>query len=59
MAELIHVVEDDEDIRFIVEYVLAEAGYEVLTSGSAKDFYEKVSIAVTAVFFVCNFALSK
>jgi DNA-binding response OmpR family regulator len=44
MAELIHVVEDDEDIRFIVEYVLVEAGYEVVTSGTAKDFYEKVAI---------------
>ena len=44
MAELIHVVEDDEDIRFIVEYVLVEAGYEVVTSGTAKDFYEKVAV---------------
>lgn len=44
MAKLIHVVEDDEDIRFIVEYVLAEAGYEVMTSGTAKDFYEKISV---------------
>jgi len=44
MAELIHVVEDDEDIRFIVEYVLAEAGYQVITSGTVKDFYEKIVV---------------
>jgi len=44
MAKLIHVVEDDEDIRFIVEYLLIEAGYEVTTSGSAKDFFEKIAI---------------
>ncbi len=44
MAKLIHVVEDDEDIRFIIEYLLIEAGYEVTTSGSAKDFFEKIAI---------------
>ena len=44
MAKLIHVVEDDEDIRFIVEYLLIEAGYEVTTSGSAKDFFEKIAV---------------
>ncbi len=44
MAKLIHVVEDDEDIRFIVEYLLIEAGYEVTTSGSAKDFFGKIAI---------------
>ncbi|ATP56564.1 response regulator [Pedobacter ginsengisoli] len=44
MTKLIHVVEDDEDIRFIVEYLLTEAGYEVTTSGSAKDFFEKIAI---------------
>lgn len=41
MGKIIHVVEDDADIRFIVEYVLLEAGYEVVTSGTAKEFYEK------------------
>nr|WP_068889410.1 response regulator [Pedobacter panaciterrae] len=44
MAKLIHVVEDDEDIRFIVEYVLIEAGYEVVTSGTSKEFYKKIAV---------------
>jgi DNA-binding response OmpR family regulator len=43
MGKIIHVVEDDADIRFIVEHVLLEAGYEVVTSGTAKEFYEKIA----------------
>jgi len=44
MGKLIHVVEDDADIRFIIEYVLLEAGYEVTTSATVKEFYEKIGI---------------
>ena len=39
MGKLIHLVEDDEDIRFIVEYVLMEEGYSVTSSANVKDFY--------------------
>jgi DNA-binding response OmpR family regulator len=39
MDKLIHVVEDDEDIRFIVEYILIESGYQVESSATAKEFY--------------------
>ena len=38
MQKKIHVVEDDEDIRFIIEYALQEAGYQVSVSPGAKDF---------------------
>ncbi|EDM38297.1 putative two-component response regulator phoP [Pedobacter sp. BAL39] len=34
MGKLIYVVEDDEDIRFIVEYVLRESDYEVEVFGT-------------------------
>jgi two-component system phosphate regulon response regulator PhoB len=40
MGKLIHVVEDDEDIRFIVEYILIESGYIVESSSNVKDFYQ-------------------
>lgn len=38
MDKLIHVVEDDDDIRFIVEYILIESGYRVESSASANEF---------------------
>lgn len=38
MAKCIHLLEDDEDIRFIIEYVLIEEGYEVESSGTVADF---------------------
>lgn len=38
MAKCIHLLEDDEDIRFIIEYVLIEEGYEVESFGTASDF---------------------
>ncbi|RZK79255.1 MAG: response regulator, partial [Pedobacter sp.] len=42
MGKLIHVVEDDDDIRFIVEYVLIEAGYTVESSATATDFFSSL-----------------
>lgn len=38
MAKRIHVVEDDEDIRFIIEYVLMEENYDVISFASASEF---------------------
>jgi len=46
MGELIHVVEDDEDIRFIVEYILIESGYRVESSSNVKDFYKLLEISI-------------
>lgn len=40
MSKCIHLVEDDEDIRFIVEYVLTEEGYEVKAFGNVSEFYK-------------------
>lgn len=39
----IYVVEDDENIREIEEYVLKNAGYEVKSYASASDFYQGVT----------------
>lgn len=38
MRRSIHVVEDNEDIRYIVEYFLSDSDYQVQVSASVKDF---------------------
>jgi two-component system phosphate regulon response regulator PhoB len=41
MERLIHIVEDDEDIRYILEYVLSEAGYKLQLFDSINDFKKR------------------
>ena len=41
MELLIHIVEDDEDIRYILEYVLCEAGYKLQLFDSINDFKKR------------------
>jgi two-component system phosphate regulon response regulator PhoB len=38
MGKIIQVVEDDQDIRFILEYVLADLGFVLETFDSVKAF---------------------
>jgi len=38
MGKLIHIVEDDEDIRFVIVYILNENGYSVTESSTAREF---------------------
>jgi two-component system phosphate regulon response regulator PhoB len=38
MSKIIHIVEDDEDIRFVIIYILRENGYIVQVSGSIDEF---------------------
>ncbi|HKG07851.1 MAG TPA: response regulator transcription factor [Pedobacter sp.] len=45
MNKLIHVVEDDDDIRFIVEYILIETGYNVTSSATAREFNDYLNSA--------------
>jgi len=40
MGKHILILEDDEDIRFIVTYILNEKGYEVTEAGTVKEFHE-------------------
>jgi len=42
MGKTIHVVEDDEDIRFIIEYVLKDSGFEVDLSENATTFIQNI-----------------
>jgi two-component system phosphate regulon response regulator PhoB len=46
MGKLIYVVEDDDDIRFIVEYILIESGYRVDSFSNVKDFYTSLEDTV-------------
>lgn len=41
MAKRILIVEDDEDIRYIVCYILVEMGYDVKLADSLADFREQ------------------
>ncbi|WP_256006366.1 MULTISPECIES: response regulator transcription factor [Pedobacter] len=43
MGKIIHVVEDDDDIRFIIEYILMDSGYQVFSSATATAFYETMN----------------
>jgi DNA-binding response OmpR family regulator len=56
MDQLIQIVEDDADIRFIVENILEDASYAVETFESAKAFFErkqgeKVDLVILDVMF--------
>jgi FixJ family two-component response regulator len=42
MNRLIQIVEDDADIRFIVEYILEDANYTVETFEGAKAFLNEL-----------------
>ena len=45
MGKRIYLLEDDEDIRFIVEYILMEAGYSVDSFGTVREFNAQISIS--------------
>ncbi|TDQ11944.1 response regulator transcription factor [Pedobacter metabolipauper] len=45
MDKVIYVVEDDDDIRFIIEYILIENGYLVQTFATAKEFHDEMEKA--------------
>jgi two-component system phosphate regulon response regulator PhoB len=42
MKKYIHVVEDNEDIRYIVEFFLSDFNYEVRVSATAKEFIQSL-----------------
>lgn len=44
MTKLIYVIEDDEDIRFILEYILLEASYQVELFATASAFEKVIDI---------------
>ncbi|TKC09379.1 response regulator transcription factor [Pedobacter frigoris] len=44
MPKLIYIVEDDQDISFIVEYILIEEGYLVNTFKTARAFNTQMKL---------------
>ncbi|CAM4376546.1 Response regulator receiver domain-containing protein [Pedobacter westerhofensis] len=57
MAKRIHIVEDDEDIRYIVCYILVEMGYEVVLADSISDFREQPPLAEDTGLFLLDVML--
>jgi len=43
MKKYIHVVEDNEDIRYIVEFFLSDFDYEVQVSATVKEFISSLN----------------
>jgi len=43
MKKYIHVVEDNEDIRYIVEFFLSDFDYEVQVSATVKEFINSLN----------------
>lgn len=52
MKNHIHVIEDNEDIRYIVEYFLLDYDYEVVLSASVKEFTMHVDGPLPDLFLV-------
>lgn len=46
MPKNIHIVEDDEDIRYIIGYILSDMGYSVKNSETITDFKKQVKTQV-------------
>jgi len=45
MNKIIHIVEDDEDIRYIISYILTDMGYEVKLSETVADFHAQMKVS--------------
>ena len=52
MKKYIHVVEDNEDIRYIVEFFLMDFDYEVQLSANAKEFIDSLKGPLPDLYLV-------
>lgn len=52
MIKRIHVLEDDEDIRYIIEYLLKDEGYELQLSSNFSDLKSKLKDSVPDLFIL-------
>lgn len=52
MTKRIHVLEDDEDIRYIIEYLLKDEGFELQLSSSFSDLKSKLKDSVPDLFIL-------
>lgn len=52
MTKRIHVLEDDGDIRYIIEYLLKDEGYELQLSSSLSELKSKLRDSVPDLFII-------
>lgn len=52
MKKRIHVLEDDKDIAFIIEFLLKDEGYEIQVSSSFKELKDKLTDSIPDLFIL-------
>lgn len=52
MIKRIHVLEDDEDIRYIIEFLLKDEGYELQLSSTFEELKGKLKDSVPDLFIL-------
>jgi two-component system phosphate regulon response regulator PhoB len=52
MTKRIHVLEDDGDIRYIIEYLLKDEGYELQLSSSLSELKSKLRDSLPDLFII-------
>lgn len=52
MVKRIHVLEDDGDIRYIIEYLLKDEGYELQLSSSLSELKTKIRDGLPDLFII-------
>ncbi|WP_219226683.1 response regulator transcription factor [Pedobacter antarcticus] len=52
MVKRIHVLEDDSDIRYIIEYLLKDEGYELTLSSSLSELKSKIRDGIPDLFII-------
>lgn len=52
MKKRIHVLEDDKDIAFIIEFLLKDEGYEIQVSSTFKELKNKLKDSIPHLFIL-------
>ncbi|WP_129717907.1 response regulator transcription factor [Pedobacter sp. SYP-B3415] len=52
MVKRIHVLEDDIDIRYIIEYLLKDEGYELQLSSNVEELKQKLNDSLPDLFII-------
>lgn len=52
MAKRIHILEDDNDISYIIEYLLKDEGFELQVSSTFAELKEKLKDALPDLFIL-------
>lgn len=52
MKKRIHILEDDKDIGYIIEFLLKDEGYELQLSSTFKEMKEKLTDSIPDLFIL-------